>query len=206
MRWNSWNLFGNNITEQDVLQMGEVMVNTGMAEIGYEDIVMDTGWQTEHDKIHELLAAPLMTGKGLRTMSEETVSIFTNREMVSIDQDTSGWPAFCFRDEGDHEIWIKPLESNEKAVCLLNRSNRPRRVEVIAPLLLRTTACGTPDDYLPDDYIIRDVWRHEDLHEGDIFGVVVPPHGVVVLKFVSKDLRREEELWMEEQDRLEERK
>jgi alpha-galactosidase len=377
MGWNSWNLFHNKITEQDVLQMAEVMVNTGMAEIGYEYIVLDTGWQSEHDKTRELpadegrfphgmrfladyihakgmrfgiyaggrdtdhpeppgsscreffdariyshwdldylkydwyylpenedrslyalkqqalyavarpvifsfhegdpstgkddedpcpqrqpgnaidswdammeifdrqkkivqrtgpghwndpgmldvgngnmtteeyrthfslwcmLAAPLMMGNDLRNMSEETLGIFTNREMIAIDQDTSGWPAFCFRDGGDHEIWIKPLESNEKAVCLLNRSTRPKKVEVIASLLLRATACGTPDDYLPDDYIIRDVWRHEDLHEGDIFDVVVPPHGVVVLKFVSKDLRREEEKWMEEADRLEERK
>jgi alpha-galactosidase len=361
MGWNSWNLFGNNITEQDVLQMAEVMVNTGMAEIGYEYIVLDTGWQSEHDKIHELpadqgrfphgmrfladyihakgmrfgiyagggdtdypeppgsssreffdaliyrhwdldylkydwyylpengdrslyalkqqalyavarpvifsfhesdlshgkddedpcpqrqpgnaidswdammevfdrqkkivqrtgpghwndpgmldvgngnmtteeyrthfslwcmLAAPLMTGNDLRNMSEETVSILTNREMVSIDQDTSGLHAFCFRNEDDYEIWIKPLESNGKAVCLLNRSNRHKPVEVIAPLLLRATACGTPDAYLPDDYIIRDVWRHEDLEEGDIFGVVLPPHGVVVLKFVSKALKR----------------
>jgi alpha-galactosidase len=56
MGWNSWNLFHNNITEQDVLQMAEVLVNTGMAEIGYEYIVLDTSWQSEHDKIHELPA------------------------------------------------------------------------------------------------------------------------------------------------------
>jgi alpha-galactosidase len=361
MGWNSWNLFDTNITEQDVLQMAEVMVNTGMAEIGYEYIVLDTGWQSEHDKTRELpadqgrfphgmrfladyihakgmrfgiyaggrdtdhpeppgsnsreffdariyshwdldylkydwyylpeneerslyalkqqalyavarpvifsfyerdtstgkddedpypqwqpgnaidswdammeaydrqkkivqrtgpghwndpgmldvgngnmtteeyrthfslwcmLAAPLMTGNDLRNMSEETLGILTNREMIAIDQDTSGLHAFCFCNEDNHEIWIKPLKSNEKAVSLLNRSTRPKKVEVIGPLLLRGTAGGTPDAYLPDDYIIRDVWRHEDLEEGDIFDVMLPPHGVVVLKFVRKDLKR----------------
>jgi alpha-galactosidase len=154
---------------------------------------MTTEEYRTHFSLWCMLAAPLMTGNDLRNMSEETLGILTNREMIAIDRDTSGWPAFCFRDEGDYEIWIKRLENDEKAACLLNRSNRPKRVEVIASLLLRATACGTPDDYLPDDYIIRDVWRHEDLHEGDIFDVVVPPHGVVVLKFVRKDLRREEE-------------
>jgi alpha-galactosidase len=377
MGWNSWNLFGNNITEQDVIEIAEAMVNTGMAEMGYEYMVLDTCWQSEHDKTRQLpadqrrfphgmrfladyihakglrfgiyaggqdtdhpgppgsssqklfdariyshwdldylkydwyylpenedrslyalkqqalyavarpvifnfyegdtstgkddkdpypqrqpcndidswdammeifdrqkkivqrtgpghwndpgmldvgngnmtteeyrthfslwciLAAPLMTGNDLRTMSEETLSILTNREMIAIDQDSSGLHAFCFCNEDDYEIWIKPLESNEKVACLLNRSNRTKRVEVIVPLLLRATRYGLPDDYLPDDYIIRDVWRHEDLHEGDIFGVVVPPHGVVVLKFVRKDLRREEEKWIEEEEELEKRK
>jgi alpha-galactosidase len=177
----------------------------GMLDVGNGN--MTTEEYRTHFSLWCMLAAPLMTGNDLRNMSKETLSILTNREMVSIDQDTSGLHAFCFCNEDDYEIWIKPLESNGKAACLLNRSNRPRTVEVIASLLLRATACGTPDDYLPENYIIRDVWRHEDLHEGDIFCVVVPPHGVVVLKFVRKDLRREEELWMEEeQDRLEERK
>jgi alpha-galactosidase len=177
----------------------------GMLDVGNDN--MTTEEYRTHFSLWCMLAAPLMTGNDLRNMSKETLSILTNREMVSIDQDTSGLHAFCFCNEDDYEIWIKPLESNGKAACLLNRSNRPRTVEVIASLLLRATACGTPDDYLPENYIIRDVWRHEDLHEGDIFCVVVPPHGVVVLKFVRKDLRREEELWMEEeQDRLEERK
>jgi hypothetical protein len=36
--------------------------------------------------------------------------------------------------------------------------------------------------------------------------VVVPPHGVVVLKFVRKDLRREEKQWIEEEEELEKRK
>jgi alpha-galactosidase len=176
----------------------------GMLDVGNGH--MTTEEYRTHFSLWCMLAAPLMTGNDLRNMSQETLGILTNREMIAIDRDTSGWPAFCFRDEGDYEIWIKRLENDEKAACLLNRSNRPKRVEVIVPLLLRGTACGTPDDYLPDDYIIRDVWRHEDLHEGDIFEGMLLPHGVRVLKFVRKDLRREAEKWIEEENRLEERK
>jgi hypothetical protein len=36
MGWNSWNLFEKDITEKDVIEIAEAMVNTGMAEIGYE--------------------------------------------------------------------------------------------------------------------------------------------------------------------------
>jgi alpha-galactosidase len=170
----------------------------GMLDVGNGN--MTTEEYRTHFTLWCMLAAPLMAGNDLRKMSEETLSILTNREMIAIDRDSSGLYAFCFCNEDDYEIWIKPLEYNEKAVCLLNRSNRPKKVEVIVPFLLRATRYGPPDDYLPDDYIIRDVWRHEDLHQGDIFNVALPPHGVVMLKFVRKDLRREEEQWMEEED------
>jgi alpha-galactosidase len=175
----------------------------GMLDVGNGN--MTTEEYRTHFSLWCMLSAPLMTGNDLRNMSEETLGILTNREMIAIDRDASGLHAFCFCNKDDYEIWIKPLEYNEKAVCLLNRSNRSKKVEVIASLLLRATRYGPPDNYLPDDYIIRDVWRHEDLNEGDIFNVVVPPHGIVVLKFVRKDLRREEEQWMEEEDRQEQK-
>jgi alpha-galactosidase len=176
----------------------------GMLDVGNGN--MTTEEYRTHFSLWCILSAPLMTGNDLRNMSQETLSILTNREMIAIDRDSSELHAFCFSNEDNYEIWIKPLVCNEKAVCLLNRSNKPKKLEVIVPLLLKATRYGPSDDYLPDDYIIRDVWRHENLQEGDIFKLVVPPHGVVVLKFVRKDLRREEEKWMEEEARQEERK
>jgi alpha-galactosidase len=176
----------------------------GMLGVGNGN--MTTEEYRTHFSLWCMLGAPLMTGNDLRSMSQETLSILTNREMIAIDQDSLGLHAFCFSNDDDCEIWIKPLENDEKAVCLLNRSNQPKKVEVVVPLLLRATRYGHPDDYLQDDYIIRDIWRHEDLHEGDIFNMVVPPHGVVVLKFVRKDLRREEEQLIEEEEELERRR
>jgi alpha-galactosidase len=176
----------------------------GMLDVGNGN--MTTEEYRTHFTLWGMLTAPLMTGNDLRNMSQETLSILTNRELIAIDQDSLGLHSFCFRNEDDYEIWIKPLENNEKAACLLNRSNHAKTIEVIAPVLLRASSYGDPDPYLPDDYIIRDIWRHEDLDEGDLFDVVVPPHGVVMLKFVRKNLRWEEEKWIEEEEELEKRK
>jgi alpha-galactosidase len=153
----------------------------GMLGVGNDR--MTTEEYRTHFSLWCMLGAPLMTGNDLRSMTAETLNILTNHEMIAIDQDSLGLHAFCFRNEDDCEIWIKPLENDEKAVCLFNRSNQTKTVEVIAPVLLRASCFGNPDPYLPDDYTIRDIWRHEELEEGEIFEIKLPPHGVRVLRF-----------------------
>jgi alpha-galactosidase len=354
MGWNSWNLFDKDITEQDVMQMAEAMVSSGMAEAGYEYIVLDTGWQSGRDShcqvmtdqerfphgmrsladyIHAkglkfgiyasppspvrpefsgsngndlidamtyshwdldylkynwyysslsqapnfytmmqqalyavarpvvfrareddtfpamkktgrqslsggaingweamidifdrqnklvlksgpgywndpgmldvgnahmtteeyrthfslwcMLTAPLMTGNDLRSMSPETLGILTNPEMIAIDQDTLGRQAFCSRNFDVYEVWIKLLENDEAAVCLLNRTGKVRIIPVNAWEWLN--ACryyfesGSCNLY---DYTIRDVWEHSDIqHKGGAFEVILPAHGVKVFWF-----------------------
>ena len=58
--------------------------------------------------------------------------------MIAINQDTLGKQAFCFRDNGDYEIWVKKLAGEEKVVCLLNRSDEVKTVEVNISILLKS--------------------------------------------------------------------
>ncbi|EFN51877.1 hypothetical protein CHLNCDRAFT_8622, partial [Chlorella variabilis] len=44
MGWNSWNQFGLNVTEELIRQTSEQIVDLGLADVGYEYVVIDDGW------------------------------------------------------------------------------------------------------------------------------------------------------------------
>ena len=97
------------------------------------------GMTTEEYRTHFslwcMLASPLMAGNDLQNMTPETKSILLNKEMIAIDQDSLGRQATCYRDNGDYQIWVKTLSNNEKAVCLLNKSDEKKSVLVDFSLL-----------------------------------------------------------------------
>jgi alpha-galactosidase len=157
-----------------------------MLEIG------NGGMTTEEYKTHFslwcMLAAPLLAGNDIQSMTAETRSILLNKEVIELDQDTLGKQCFCFRDNGDYEIWIKKLANDEKAVCLLNKSDENKNVQVDLALLL-----NAKDDYWTSDglklgnYKIRDLWEHKDLElkETSVF-INMIPHSVKVYRFIKK--------------------
>lgn len=69
-----------------------------------------------------LLAAPLMAGNDLRTMSDSTKLILTNPYAIKINQDKLGIQGSKIFDEGDFEIWSKKLSNNETALIFFNRN------------------------------------------------------------------------------------
>lgn len=97
------------------------------------------GMTTEEYRTHFslwcMLASPLMAGNDLATMTPEIKSILMNKEMIAVNQDTLGIQATCYRDNGDYQIWVKGLSNNEKAICLLNKSDEKKSVLVDFNLL-----------------------------------------------------------------------
>jgi alpha-galactosidase len=150
------------------------------------------GMTTEEYKTHFslwcMLAAPLIAGNDLQNMSPETAEILTNSELIAIDQDTLGKQGFCYRDNGDYEIWIKKLANKEKAVCLLNRSDEEKEVQVDFNILLKANDdYWSPDPYKLEDYKVRDLWEHNEvkLDKNTIY-VKMPPHSIKVYRFIKK--------------------
>jgi alpha-galactosidase len=141
-----------------------------------------------HFSLWCMLAAPLMAGNDLGSMSPETAEILKNGEVIALDQDMLGKQGFCYRDNGDYEIWIKKLASDEKAVCLLNRGDEEKTVQVDYNTLLKAN-----DDYwssLPyklEDYKLRDLWEHKEisLEKSTVF-IKLAPHSVKVFRFIKK--------------------
>jgi alpha-galactosidase len=103
---------------------------------------MTTEQYRTHFSLWCMLASPLMAGNDLQNMTPETKSILLNKEMIAIDQDSLGQQATCYRDNGDYQIWVKTLSNNEKAVCLLNKSDEKKSVLVDFSLLASIRSRG----------------------------------------------------------------
>jgi alpha-galactosidase len=142
-----------------------------------------------HFSLWCMLAAPLMAGNDLQNMSNEHKSILTNKEIIALDQDSLGRQGTCYRDNGDYQIWVKQLVGNEKAVCLLNKSDEKKTVLVDFALLSQISAgrrSGATQLKL-EDYRVRDLWDHKDLtlKEPSMY-IELIPHSVKVFRFIKK--------------------
>ena len=135
-----------------------------------------------------MLSAPLMAGNDLRTMSDADREILTHQEIIALDQDSLGISAFKFVDYGEREVWIKPLQNDEFAICFLNRGES--EWEVNYPL---------QRDWLPDpdmdwnvyridaDLKVRDIWKQKDLGTAATpYTGTVGPHDVTLLKLSNR--------------------
>ena len=159
-----------------------------MLEIGNGRMSFDE-YKT-HFSLWCMLAAPLMAGNDLREMTPETKTILLNKEVIAIDQDSLGRQATCFRDNVDYQIWIKPLVNNEKAVCLLNKSDEKKTVLVDFALLAQSgTGRRQRGAVLPtlNDYTVRDLWDHKDLTlKEPAMYIDLLPHTVKLYRFLKK--------------------
>ena len=151
------------------------------------------GMTTEEYKTHFslwcMLAAPLIAGNDLQNMNPDTKSILVNKEIIAIDQDSLGRQGVCWRDNGDYQIWMKVLANNEKAICLLNKSDEKKSVLVDFALLAKasTERWGPPSPLKLENFTVRDLWDHKDLvmKETSMY-VDLLPHSVKVYRFIKK--------------------
>jgi alpha-galactosidase len=122
-----------------------------------------------------ILAAPLLAGNDLRSMSDETKSILMNPEVIAVDQDRKGIQGHRVWDEGPLEIWVKPLADGSQAAGLFNRGESPLKIT------LDFNKIGAQSSAK-----LRDLWQRKDLGSmQNSYTAEVPKHGVVLLK-VSK--------------------
>jgi len=125
-----------------------------------------------HMALWALLAAPLLAGNDLRTMSPETKELLTNSEVLAIDQDKKGIQGHRVWQEGPLEIWVKLLADGSQAVGLFNRSESPTK------MTLDFKSVGVPSSAK-----LRDLLDHKDL--GTVqssYSPEVPTHGAVLVK------------------------
>jgi len=143
-----------------------------MLEIGNGG--MTTAEYRAHFSFWCLFAAPLMAGNDLRTMKPETRDILTNTEVIAINQDALGKQGSKVRDDGDSEVWARPLADGSRAVILFNRSTKEARITVGWPEIGYTQAMTAH---------VRDLWQHKDLGPSQgSFTAAVAGHGVVMIK------------------------
>jgi alpha-galactosidase len=127
--------------------------------------------QRAHFSLWAMLAAPLLAGNDVRSMTEQTRDILTNREVIAVDQDpllVQGYPL-----PGDARVIVKPLADGGVAVALSNPD--------ADPVSIRTDAT-TIGLYAADCYAVRDLWAHTDATTTGDVEATVPGHGVAMLR------------------------
>ena len=121
-----------------------------------------------------LLAAPLMAGNDIRSMSADIHDILTNKEVIAIDQDPLGREGHRVKRADGLEVWAKQLADGGRAVALLNRTGAEANITV------SWTDIGYPV-HVPAK--VRDLWAKKDLGEKTgSFSASVPSHGVVMVR------------------------
>lgn len=128
-----------------------------------------------HMTLWSMLAAPLIIGNDVRSMSDEVKNILANKDVLEVDQDILGSQGKMVKREGTSEIWVKPLSNGVMAIALFNRGELPVTMRVL-----------WSDLGIGDTQQIRDLWRQLDLgtqREG--ISLSLPRHGAVLLKAIA---------------------
>jgi alpha-galactosidase len=183
--WSSWGVLR-------ILDLqGGLRIHAGPGHWNDPDMMeVGNGMSESEDRGHfsmwAMLAAPLIAGNDLRTMSAATRSILTNREVIAIDQDPLGIQGFKYSNDGDLEIWFKPLADEDWAMCILNRGASSQEIE------FSWQYEAVADEFSGRDTLFKArLYRIQDLWTGDDLGTTrqklvadVPGHDVLLVRLV----------------------
>ncbi len=156
-----------------------------MLEIGNAGLTPDECYT--HMTLWCMLSAPLLIGCDMSRMDPFTVSLFSNDEVIAVDQDALGKQGYRLKAEGTTEIWVKPLASGDAAIALFNRGDQPVTVSVPLGGIHVTphyASVSGGDVVVP---FLRDLWRQKNLPRssgGDV-QVRVNAHGAELLRYAS---------------------
>ncbi len=131
-----------------------------------------------HMSLWSMLAAPLIAGNDIRTMTDETRSILMNAEVIAIDQDPAAKPVQSLSRVGDVETLTRVMADGSLIVGIYNRGSAP-------------TPASLSWSSLPAGYsgkrAVRDLWKHESVAiNGGQYNETVPAHGVQLLKIAAQ--------------------
>ncbi len=149
-----------------------------MLEIGNRGLNPDECYT--HMTLWCMLSAPLLIGCDMSSMDPFTISLFSNDEVISVDQDSLGRQGERSKVDGKSEVWTKPLSDGSLAVALFNRGEESATVRASWNELGRAPG----NDGKPPE--ARDLWRQKALpSRPDGVAMLVAPHSAELLKVGS---------------------
>ena len=124
-----------------------------------------------------MLAAPLMAGNDLRKMSPEILKILTNRQAISINQDSLGKQAYLYMNHLSKLIYVKELSGGDWAICWHNTGDQAyiQRINWVH------------FGFLQGEYEIRDVWKDKIIGTTTKnMEIEIPSHDVLLYRLSRK--------------------
>lgn len=147
-RWN----------DPDMLEVG----NGGMTQTEYRT----------HFSMWAIMAAPLLIGTDLRNVSQETLDILLNEDVIAVDQDPLGVQGRVVSDHDGLIVVDKPLENGDHAVALYNSTDAD------ADIATTVEELGLEGG----SYQLTDLWSKETSETGSDIAAAVPAHGTVLYR------------------------
>ena len=141
-----------------------------MLEVGNEGLSVDES--RAHFSLWCMLAAPLIAGNDLRNMSDDTRAILTNKNLIAIDQDPLGRQGYRVSMKEGLEVFVKPLQGGDTAVCLLNRGDQEKQLDF-----------AWKEYGIGSGHSIKDLWKDRQTGTTDTrFRGTLGRHQVIVLR------------------------
>lgn len=124
-----------------------------------------------HLSVWAITNAPLIAGNDLRSMTDSTRALLTNRTFLAIDQDWGGAPGTVYGHYHPFvDIWTKPMSTGGRAVSFVNMYDDPAIVD-LRPHLDVDLQAGT--------YI--EAWSGSDFTPEDFSHISLAPHDALLL-------------------------
>jgi alpha-galactosidase len=131
--------------------------------------------QRSHFSLWAMLAAPLIAGNDVRSMTEATRAILTNADVIAVDQDSL--MARAASVGRDPRVLVKSLAGGDVAVALFNADDGPTTITT------DPKAVGLPS---APCYSVRDLWSHTTTTGAGAISRAVAPHDVVMLRISAQ--------------------
>lgn len=131
-----------------------------------------------------MMAAPLILGNDIRSMTPATAALVMNKDMIAIDQDPLGIQGLRYRTESGLEYWLKPLQSGAWAFCILNRTLSPRTITLdFADFHMFDNLSRLTFETGSHNYKVYNIWAgKEEAPSNKTRKVTIPAHDVVVYR------------------------
>ncbi|GAA2326986.1 NPCBM/NEW2 domain-containing protein [Dactylosporangium salmoneum] len=142
-----------------------------MLEVGNGSLTQDEN--ISHFSLWALLSAPLLLGNDLRSVSSSTLSVLRNADVIAVNRDWGGSQGRRVADNGDQEVWAKPMSDGSVAAVLLNRGSGTATVATTA------AALGLAGS---SSYTAKNLWTGATSSTTGALSASVPAHGVAMFR------------------------
>jgi alpha-galactosidase len=119
------------------------------------------------------MAAPLIAGTDLRSASAATLSLYGNKEVIAVDQDSLGKQGTEVSSSGGLHVLAKPLANGDVSVVLFNENSSAATITTSA------TAAGLP---AASSYQLNNLWSHVVSSTSGSISATVRAHGSVMYR------------------------
>jgi alpha-galactosidase len=128
---------------------------------------LDPRQQRSQVNLWSMMAAPLLAGADLRSMSAHTRAALTNRDVIAVDQDAAGEQGVHVVRRGRRQVWVRRLADGSRALLLFNGS-------------ATSATLGAGLNHLglapARHYTVEDLWAHRTRKMAGRLSVTLRPH------------------------------